>query len=70
MDNKSIEILLRVNEPSFQIGDIQYSVCYPGKGFCTHDSTGKNFEYPDLESLLNNWIVGGKPFKDIVQSTM
>lgn len=60
-----------INEPAFDVGDKQYSVCCPdGSGYYTWDSDGNTFDFTDLDSLLDNWIIDGKPFREIVQSIM
>lgn len=72
MKNKDeIELFLLINEPAFEIGDVQYSVCCPhGKLFCTWDSDGNTFDFQGIDDLLEHWIVGGKPFKEIVNTIM
>lgn len=65
---EDIELFLMINEPVFNIGEKQYSVCCPGDGFSTWDSDGNTYDFPDIESLLDQWIVSGKPFRDIVES--
>ncbi len=71
MDKSQIKLFLMINEPAFTIGDIQYSVCCPrDELFCTWDSDGNTFDFPNLESLLDHWIVDGKPFREVVESIM
>jgi hypothetical protein len=70
MDDK-IALFLMLNEPSFFIGDKQYSVCCPdNKNFCTWDSDGNTFDFPNVSSLLDEWIIEGKAFRQIVEEIM
>lgn len=71
MNDKDIALFLMINEPHFDIGKKQYSVCCPSGGqFSTWDSDGNTFDFPDVSSLLDNWLVDGKPFREIVESIM
>lgn len=70
MNTDNIVLFLQINEPAFEVDGMQYSVCCPGDGFSTWDSEGHEFDFPDIDSLLNGWMVGGKPFRDIVESIM
>lgn len=70
MNEKDIEVYLMVNEPVFVWGDKQYSVCYVNEMFCTWDSDGNTFDFQDISSLLDSWIVDGKPFRDVVETIM
>ena len=70
MIEKDVALFLMLNEPSFEVGEVQYSVCCPGNGYSTWDSDGNTFDYPDLSTLLNHWMVGGKPFRDRVEKLM
>lgn len=59
-----------MNEPAFDIGGKQYSVCCPGDGFSTWDSDGNTHDFPNIQTLLHDWIIEGKPFRDIIDSIM
>lgn len=62
---------LMMNEPAFEWAGKQYSVCCPADGiFATWDSDGNTLDFSDIKSLLDYWIVGGKPFRDVVRSIM
>ena len=64
MNDKNIALFLMMNEPVFDIGEKQYSVCCPrGTLFCTWDSDGNTFDFPSVEDLLDYWIVEGEPFR-------
>lgn len=64
MNDKDIALFLMINEPVFDIGEKQYSVCCPrGTLFCTWDSEGNTFDFSSVEDLLDHWIVEGKPFR-------
>lgn len=70
MNEKDIEVYLMMNEPAFDAGDKQYSVCCVNGMFCTWDSDGNTFEFRDVSALLDDWIVNGKPFRNVVESIM
>lgn len=70
MNERDIEVFLMLNEPSFDIGAVQYSVSCPGNGYATWDSVGNTFDYPDLSTLLDKWMVGGRPFRDRIEELM
>ena len=59
-----------MNEPVFEIGGKQYSVCAPSNGFSTWDSDGNMFDFTTVHELLERWIVDGKPFREIVATIM
>ena len=70
MDDE-IALFLMINERSFFIGDKQYSVCCPdNKNFCTWDSDGNTFDFPNVASLLDESIIEGKAFRQIVEEIM
>lgn len=70
MNENDIALFLRMNEPAFEIGGKQYSVCAPSNGFSTWDSDGNMFDFSTVHELLEHWIVDGKPFREIVASIM
>lgn len=65
MDLAELELFLLINEPVFDVGEVQYSVCSPRKGlFCTWDSAGGEHDFDGFEALLDGWIIAGKPFRE------
>lgn len=71
MTDGDIALFLMINEPAFDVGDKQYSVCCPKNDlFATWDSDGNEFDYTSVADLLDNWIVDGKPFREIVPNIM
>ena len=70
MNDNDIGIFLMINEPVFSIGNKQYSVCSPGSGFSTWSSDGTMLDFPDIQSLLDGWVIDGKPFRSIVNTLM
>lgn len=66
MDDDKIALFLMMNEPAFDMGGKQYSVCCPGDTFATWDSDGNEFDFSDIQDLLDHWIVDGKPFRDVI----
>ena len=71
MKENDIALFLMINEPAFTIGNKQYSVCCPeGDEFCTWDSDGNTFDFLGITSLLDDWVIDGKPFRNIVESVM
>ena len=69
MNNDDIALFLMMNEPAFDAAGKQYSVCCPGDDiFATWDSDGNKLEFYGIDDLLDNWIVAGKPFRDVVSS--
>ena len=61
MDRKKVEQWLLVNEPAFQYGGKQYSVC---------SVDGEEEDFSGVDNLLDNWMVGGKRFKDILDEVI
>lgn len=70
MSDKEIELYLMTNEPAFDIGEKQYSVCCVNGIFGTWDSDGNTLDFHGISDLLDNWVIDGRPFRDIVQSIM
>lgn len=71
MNDDDIALFLMINEPAFEVGDKQYSVCCPRNNlYATWDSDGNTFDFTDITSLLDEWVVDGKPFREIVESIM
>ena len=70
MNENDIALFLRMNEPVFEIGGKQYSVCAPSNGVSTWDSDGNMFDFTTVHELLERWIVDGKPFREIVATIM
>lgn len=68
MSDKDIGVHLMINEPTFVLGGKQYSVCCPVPNeFSTWDSDGNTLDFQNVTSLLDSWIVNGKPFRDVVK---
>ena len=70
MNDNDIGIFLMINEPVFSVGNKQYSVCSPGSGFSTWCSDGTLLNFPDIQSLLDNWLIDGRAFRSIVNTLM
>ena len=70
MSDRDIETFLMMNEPAFDVGDRQYSVCCVNGIFGTWDSDGNIFDFASISDLLDNWIVDGKPFRNIISTIM
>ena len=71
LNHNDIELFILTNEPTFLIEGKEYSVCCPKAGsFSTWDSDGNTHDYPSLDALLDKWIVGGKPFREIAPTLM
>lgn len=70
MDRKKVEQWLLVNEPAFQYGGKQYSVCSVDGMYYTWNSDGEEEDFSGVDNLLDNWTVGGKRFKDILDEIM
>ena len=70
MNDTEIETYLMMNEPAFSIGKKQYSVCCADEVFGTWDSDGNTFNFYSITDFLDNWIVDGKPFGEIIQTIM
>lgn len=70
MNDQDIALFIKINEPSFVLDGKEYSVCCPDGGFATWDSDGNTFDFPDIRSLLDEWIVGGKPFREVKDSVL
>ena len=64
------EILL-CNEPSFSYNGEEYSICWPdGKYYVTasDDSNALELSFDNVEDLLDNWSIQGKPLRTIISS--
>ena len=70
MQDDDIAVYLMLNEPAFDAGGRRYSVCYVNGTFCTLDPDGSSSDFPDIASLLDNWIVDGRPFRQTVHSLL
>lgn len=71
MDLHDIKMFLIINEPAFDVGDVQYSVCVPEKDiYCTWDSTGEVHDFYSLEALLDQWMIQGRPFREVIKEIM
>ena len=70
MNDDDIEVYLMINEPTFDVGDKQYSVCCVSGTFGTCDSDGTTLDFPNITALLDEWMIDGKPFRDIVETIM
>ena len=71
LTRNDIEIFILTNEPTFIVDGKEYSVCCPETGsFSTWDSDGNRNDYVGLDSLLDKWLIGGKPFREIVPTLM
>ena len=61
--------VLTYQEPSFGYNGKEYSICSPDGNFyvTAEDSPGDSeLVFSSVADLLNNWIIQGKPLKDIV----
>lgn len=59
---------LETNDISFSYNNKEYSICPLDKiyaGECLNDDDDNSFD--TFEEMINNWIVDGKKFKDIVE---
>lgn len=70
MDDNRIALYLMMNEPAFDMGGKQYSVCCPDETFSTWDSDGNELDFKNIHDLLDNWIVAGQPFRNVVENIM
>ena len=71
MNDNDIELFILTNEPVFTLGGKEYSVCCPEAGsFATWDSDGNTQDYPSFDALLDEWFVGGKPFREVAPTLM
>ena len=70
MEEKDLALFLMTNEPMFRFGGKEYSVCCPDGTFSTWDSDGNTFDFPDVHTLLEEWMIEGKPFRDRVEAMM
>lgn len=61
--------MLSCNEPDFQYMGGEYSICSPnGKYYVTSSDNPSDIdlEFDTLDDLLNNWIIKGKPLREIL----
>lgn len=73
MDIESFKEEALVNDIGFNYLNKEYSIIMDNNSYIAIDSENNiiNFNkyndvYKDLEDLLDNWIIGGKPLKEIV----
>ena len=65
--------IIRYNEPEFLYKGTVYSICHPCEIFYVYSE--KHPEYLDLafssiDDLLNNWMIDGKPFRELLPDTI
>lgn len=69
MTVKDFKDMMACNEPDFRYSGQTYSICSPdGKYYVTaSDSPGDvDLAFDDLDDLLDNWIIQGKPLRNIL----
>ena len=70
MPDKDLALYIQLNEPVFDYGGKQYSVCCPDGTFATWDSDGNTGDFPDVNALLDGWVIDGKPFREVAGSVI
>lgn len=62
--------MLLVNEPSFDYNGFEYAISQPNGAFCVYaeDSPAdEDLLFDTVDDLLENWMIQGKPLKDILE---
>lgn len=71
MTISEIEEFILFNEPSFNYGGEEYSICCPdGRYYVTASDSPADTDlaFNSIDELLDGWIIQGKPFRDIVET--
>lgn len=62
--------MMMCNEPDFDYNGQSYSICSPElKEFyvtASDSPNDKNLAFTSLDDLLDNWLIQGKPFREIL----
>lgn len=61
--------IMMCNEPEFGYNGQEYSICWPdGKYYVTTSDNPKDIEleFDSVDDLLDNWIIQGKPLREIL----
>lgn len=57
------------NEPVFLYKGKEYSICHPSNTFYVREASwpaNQDIMFHDVNDLLNNWLIEGMPFKEIL----
>ena len=69
MDIEEFKEMMCCNEPEFMYNGEKYSICNPDGNYyvLASDSPGdEDLVFETLDDLLENWIIQGKPLKEIL----
>jgi hypothetical protein len=61
--------MMGYNEPSFGYNGQEYSICWPQDKYYVYASdrpSDEDLEFDSLDDLLDNWIIQGKPLREIL----
>lgn len=69
MTVEAFKKMMLCNEPTFEYKGEEYSICWPDEKYyvTASDSPGDvNLEFKSIDDLLDNWIIQGKRFRNIL----
>ena len=64
--------IIPYNEPTFEYKGVEYTICHPKDNFYVRDWSKDAPEpqaFLDVDDLLDNWIVDGRPFREFLPDT-
>ena len=60
---------IQCEEPSFKYKNMRYDMCRPdGTIWVRREDwkVGQELEFSDIDDLLDNWVIEGRPFREIL----
>ena len=69
-DVLDVATLKTIQKESERVANINNCLLYTSELFSTWDSDGNTFDFHGVTALLDNWIINGKPFREIVEKIM
>lgn len=73
MTAEEFKEMIMYNEPDFLYHGVVYSICHPEEEFYTRredQKVGEGLEFSNIDDLLDNWLIEGKPFREILPDTV
>ncbi|NJP40419.1 hypothetical protein HCH52_05075 [Oscillospiraceae bacterium HV4-5-C5C] len=61
--------MMMINEPAFAYHDEEYSICWPDNQYhvtASDHPSDINFVFESLDDLLDNWMIQGRPLRQIL----
>lgn len=73
MTVKEFKEMIICNEPAFMYDGAVYGICHPSGTFYVRAEGHPEYDelsFSDVDDLLDNWIIDGNPFRDILPDTV